>query len=196
MSLFNSADIKVLDDVEKVESAAIKFSADEYRSAIGKVYDNVEDVIGEIIPGQIVEFTSAGEWSTHELLFYILSKTGPAKVYIATWSMGEYAARWLLKMLEDGMITELYGVLDFRTKNRHPDAYQLAKNILAKMRLTSLHAKVTVIENENWSIVINGSANYTNNPRIESGLIIPLRASAEHHKKWIIELLEGGKAFE
>jgi hypothetical protein len=53
-----------------------------------------------------------------------------------------------------------------------------------------------VIENDEWSITINGSANYTNNPRIEAGCIIPLKASAEFHRKWILELLEKGEPFE
>lgn len=198
MALFRAADVRIVEveEKEKILSASNRVEADGFRTTLGKVYNQLEEVIGAIEPGKLVEFVSAGDWSTHELLFYILSKTGPADVYIATWSMGEYAARWLLRMLEDGMITNLVGVIDFRTKNRHPDAFQLAKNILAKMRLCSLHAKVTVIENKDWCITITGSANYTNNPRIEAGLILPLRASGEFHKRWICQLLDGGKTFE
>ncbi|RYY69346.1 MAG: hypothetical protein EOO13_09805 [Chitinophagaceae bacterium] len=197
--LFSSDELKTEDPVipenKKEKASTAIHEIPDYRSVIGKVYNSVEEAIGEIEQNVIIEYTSAAEWSMHELLFYILTKTGPAEVYIATWSMSENASRSILQMIESGMITRLSGVIDFRTKNRHPAAFQLAASIFSRMRLYSNHAKVTVIENENWSITITGSANYTNNPRAEAGVILPFKTSAEHNKAWICRLLDKGEPF-
>ena len=195
MSLFSVKDIPDNALTDKLKSGEV-LSDGAQVTALGKSFERVEQVIGKLPATGSVHYASAGEWSTHELLYHILQQTGTARVYIATWSMTETPARWLGEMLNNGMMERLDLVLAFRTKNHHPGAYHLAKQLAACVRLTALHAKVTVIENAHHSISIVGSANYTNNPRIEAGVICMDKEVAAFHKRWIIQLLEKGDPFE
>lgn len=143
-----------------------------------------------------IHYVSAGEWSCHELLFHLLSFTGPAKVWIATWTITEDPVRMLIDGLKSGIIQELNCILESRVVKRTPEAYQMAKHSMSNVRLSVCHAKVTVIENDEWSIAIVGSANYTNNPRIEAGVICTNKDVAEFHKNWISLELQNAHAFE
>jgi hypothetical protein len=58
--------------------------------------------------------------------------------------------------------------------------------------LDDIHAKVTVIENTEWTISIIGSANYTENKRKEAGVIILTRAAADQQLLWIHKSLKDG----
>jgi hypothetical protein len=133
----------------------------------------------------------------HELLDYILQRTGAAQVYIATWSISEEGARYLTDLVQKGLITELQGLFDFRSTNRHPEAFHLAKQSVSKLRLYPCHAKVTLIINHDWQIAVNGSANYTNKKRIESGVISINNGVAELHRDtWLTAMIEKGELFE
>ena len=70
-------------------------------------------------------------------------------------------------------------------------AFQFAQGITTSVKLAKCHAKVTVLENEHWSVTIVSSANMTNNPRIEAGVICTDLAAAEFHKKWIVDVICG-----
>ena len=197
MSLFTVKDIPEHTLTDKVTSGKVATDGAQVDTAVlGKSFERVEQVIGQLPAHGSIHYASAGEWSTHELLYHLLQQTGPAKVYIATWSMTETPARWLGEMLTRGMMEQLELVLAFRTKNHHPGAYHLAKQLAARVRLTVLHAKVTVIESPSHSVSIVGSANYTNNPRIEAGVITVDKQVADFHRTWIMQLLEKGDPFE
>lgn len=196
MSLFNISDIKdQLDDLSK-DSDVLLLGFDEIDNRVGKLNSNVLDVFNKVDFNKTCHYVSCGLWSSHELLYYILQSIGPAHVTIATWSMSSAAAVKLINMLEVGLIRSLTGVLDFRTKNRHPEAFQLSQSAFTKLRLVSCHAKVTLIQNANYQLCITGSANYTNNPRIEAGVITHSLELCQFHQNWITKLLDNGEPFE
>lgn len=127
----------------------------------------------------------------HQLLEYLLRKTGPCRVWMTTWTITEEPMRALLAMIKDGLILELNAVLDYRIERRKPEAFQLASSIITRIKLTKCHAKVLVLKNETWSVTILGSANFSKNPRIEAGVIFTDEDSADFHKKWIDDVIEG-----
>ncbi|GAB3550609.1 hypothetical protein [Spirosoma fluminis] len=165
-------------------------------SLIGRVSDAVASVFPAIEPGHSYHYATAGLWSTHDLLLHILRQTGPARITLATWSMTEEPARLLVQGLEEGIILELKALLDVRVRVRNPSVYAFAKHNLAHVALSICHAKVTTIQNEAWNITINGSANYTNNPRIEAGVVTESRDVAEFHREWIEAEMQKAKPFE
>lgn len=196
MSLLKASDITV-EDLPAEKRSVAGMDEDGNTFNIFRYYERIENVIGELIPGRNIHFACLVEWSMHELLDYILQKVGPSKVYIATWSIGETGARYLVDLIEKGLITELQGIFDFRSSNRHPEAFHLAKQYVSKLRLYPCHAKVTVIINDHWQIVVNGSANYTNKKRIESGVISINNDVAQMHlTQWILPMIERGEIFE
>lgn len=193
--LFNNSDIKDFQQPQHKDASLIICSAPE-DSILFKSNDILADKLPEIKQGINYHFATAGLWSCHDLLFHLLSFTGPAKVYLATWSITEDPARMLVNGLNNGIIQELYGLFDIRVKIRNPETYIFAKHNLCKARLTVCHAKVTVIENELWKICIVGSANYTNNPRIEAGVISTQAETAAFHKDWIMKELDKAHPFD
>ena len=160
-----------------------------------KANDTLEKKLPTIRQKVSYHFATGGLWSTHELLFHLLKFTGPAKVAIATWSITEQPARMLVNGLNSGLITEMIGLFDVRCKQRAPETYAFAKHNFCKARLTVCHAKVTVIYNDDWCISIVGSSNYTNNPRIEAGVISMHKNTAKGHLSWIIPELEKSNPF-
>lgn len=196
MSLLKVSDIKVHDlPSERRSVSVIDEGAEEFN--LFRHYERLEEVIGDLVPGKHIHFACMVEWSMHELLDYILQHIGAAHVYIATWSISEEGARYLVDLIQKKKILSLHGLFDFRSTNRHPEAFHLAKQHATTLRLYPCHAKVTVIQNDNWSISVNGSANYTNKKRIESGVISINTKAAEMHKNgWILPMIEKGVLFE
>lgn len=144
--------------------------------------------IGELSEGQTAQFYTYGAWSMHELVAYCLKQTGAARVYIATWTITETPARSLLSLKQEGLITELYCVVDDRVRTRTPKSYQLLQSICDRLHDARCHAKVVVIKGGAFPVTILTSANFTKNPRYESGAIFTTAGAAEFHTNWITKL--------
>lgn len=155
------------------------------------VRDTIENVFPKLTAGQNIEYVSMAEWSTHELLFWVLSQIGPASLTMATWSMTELAARQLVEARLSGLLTSVHCLFDYRIKVRYPDVCQYVMQHFEATKVAHCHAKVSVLTNDSWAVVINASSNYTNNIRIESGAIKVSRETADFHKSWILPTIEG-----
>ena len=163
---------------------------------IGKSNEKLHQVFGQVTQDQSVHYASLGDWSTHDLLFFLLEQTGPARVYFTTWAISEYAIRQLYLFIEHGLITELKGIFDYRNGIRKPAELQFLQKITTDIKAAKCHAKVTVIENDHWGISVVGSANYTRNPRIEAGVLCTDKSVADFHRNWILNELSNTSAFD
>lgn len=152
----------------------------------------LQEVIALIKPDANVLWVSDGKWSAHQLLLALLDITGPANVYISSYAMSETPARYLVNLKQIGFIKDLYCVLDNRVDTRTAGTLQIIKCIATDYSLIDTHAKVTVIENEQWNIAIIGSANYTENNRYEAGIVSCTRDAAEMQLRWIKKALKDG----
>jgi hypothetical protein len=151
--------------------------------------------VGQLERDQVVHYATGGRWSAHELLQFVLERTGPAQVSISTWTVTEAPVRALLALREAGLITSLDLLFDHRIKTRCPKAFQLVDALGARVHLAKCHAKVTVVENAEWAVTVLSSQNYTRNPRIETGVIFTDRASAAFHRSWMEAQLLGNQPF-
>jgi hypothetical protein len=194
MSLFKTQDVK-----PELQSHATKQSlvtrGVASKRQIGKSLLVLAEMVEELGHNQTVQYCTGGRWSMHEMVRMILLKTGPAKVWMTTWTITEEPMRVLLDLIKTGYISELSAVLDYRIEKRKPEAFQLASNIITRIKLTKCHAKVAVIRNEEWNITIVGSANFSKNPRIEAGVIFTDKESADFHIQWIDDVIEGKEVF-
>lgn len=194
MSLFSLNDLGKK-KVDKGSSAVINTSGIPVFK-IGKANAKLQDVFGAIAPDQVIPYVSLGDWSTHDLLFFLLEQTGPARVWFTTWAISEYAIRQLYQFVEHGMILQLKGIFDYRNGVRKPAELQFLQQITTEIKPAKCHAKVTVIENDDWGISIVGSANFTRNPRIEAGVLFTCRNVAEFEKNWIERELANKSVFD
>jgi len=194
MSLFSTDDLK-RKKADKAGSGSITSGVTTLLT-IGKANAKLHQVFGQVAQQQSVHYVSLGDWSTHDLLFFLLEQTGPARVYFTTWAISEYAIRQLYLFIEQGMILELKGIFDYRNGIRKPAELQFLQKITTDIKAAKCHAKVTVIENDRWGISVVGSANYTRNPRIEAGVLCCDKNVAVFHRDWILRELSNSSVFD
>ena len=138
------------------------------------------------------QWVSDGNWSMHQLLLAILDITGPAVVHLSTYALSETPTRHLVQMKDKGLIKDLYCIIDNRVDTRTAATLQIIKSISTDFALVDTHAKVTVVTNDDWTITVNGSANYTQNKRYESGSIFCTPEAANMQLRWIKKALKDG----
>ncbi len=187
--LFNINEIKTPEIFIPGESFVAETESDD-KMILGKGSITVEEKFGLLKQNKNYHFMSNGDWSMYHLVNHFLKQTGSAHLYLATWSISEFSARQLTDWLNSGRIQSITALVDYRSKNRHASAFYLAKQNFSKIKIAYCHAKVSIIETDDWHISINGSANWTENPRIESGVVSTDKMTALAHKKWITEMVE------
>ncbi|MES2590895.1 MAG: hypothetical protein V4608_03335 [Bacteroidota bacterium] len=157
--------------------------------------DLIHNLFKEIKPANFIEFCTAGEFSMHQLLQYLLTISGPANVYMSTWTIKEDPARVLHALKKSGQIKDLYCVLDYRIRTLDAKHFDFIESIMTRYVLTKCHAKVIAIEGEKASMAVVSSANMSNNPRIEAGYIACNSQSMWFHKGWIMDCINGKKIY-
>lgn len=194
MSLFSARDLGKKKTDSTASGSVTASGAHIFK--IGKANQKLTEVFGTLDQDQVIPYVSLGDWSTHDLLFFILEQTGPARVWFTTWAISEYAIRQLYQFVEHGMILQLKGIFDYRNGIRKPAELQFLQKITTEIKPAKCHAKVTVIENDNWGISIVGSANFTRNPRIEAGVLFTCRNVADFERDWIERELATNSVFD
>lgn len=77
--------------------------------------------IGTLQPGcEIFGFTK-GQFSIIDVIIHCLGQTGPAHVFIATWSAAAADIQAANKFLQNGSILSLRFLVDFSFKSRKPE---------------------------------------------------------------------------
>jgi hypothetical protein len=163
---------------------------------ICKSPDKLKILLNKIAAGKSVHYVSNGDWSMHDLVMELLKKYNNAEVFITTYALREFPVRQLILAQEKGDIKSIKMLLDYRAKIRTPEVFQLASMNIGAIFLTSIHAKVTVIKSPVGHVSIVGSANWTQNPRIECGVISLNEELANFHINWIEKIMINAEIFE
>jgi hypothetical protein len=163
---------------------------------MGAIGREIDQVLGDLVPNESVHLFSKGSWSNHNLIAWLLKKTGPADVYLTSWTVSEVAVRTLINLIESGLINSLHGLFDERIKVHCPQAHQLASQTIADLRLTKIHAKCIVVINKDWGVSVSTSANMSVNRSIEKYVICTDRKIAEADRDLIMDELQGKRPFE
>lgn len=166
------------------------------RFGISPIGGSVKDAVGNLEKNETLFIPTRGTWSNHDLLELILKKTGPAKVWITSWTVSEIAVRTLIQLIDTKQIEEIHCLFDERIKVHCPQAHQLAKNAVVDMKLAKIHAKCIAVLNDDWGVAVVTSANFTRNPRIEAYSICSDRSIAESFKDWIQNEMDNKRPFE
>lgn len=148
----------------------------------------LEETIGRIIPGMSLFIMCKSEWSTTDLLDYLLKQIPNAKVKITTWTMTVPAVQALAKIRDEHNISEVKILCDRRVIKACFEAYQLAQNLQFPISLNRIHAKVLTIESEGLNVTVLSSANMSRNPRWEAACICESIELTETFSKQIDKL--------
>lgn len=182
---------QILQDQQEVASKSEDFAVVAVKSSAFSGKYAIAEVISALRETPCVHFYTDGEWSMHHLLTSLLMISGPAELFISTYALSETSCRTLAQLkLEDRMVTRINCVIDNRVDTRSAGSLQLLRGIADRLTLRACHAKATVIIGCNATITVVGSANYTENKRMEIGLIDCTEAVADFHRNWITKLLD------
>jgi hypothetical protein len=172
-----------VDDNKQIESAAqVQLTIG---SSVFPIARQLPALVDAVTGQQTMHYVTGGEWSMYELFIAMLERSGKAKVFISSYAFSDHSARILATLRNENRISELICILDNRVDVRSASALTILKNCSTYCRLVSTHAKVTVVEGEEESFVVVGSANYTENKRYEAGIITTDPDAIEFHKRWI-----------
>jgi hypothetical protein len=95
----------------------------------------------------------------------------------------------MLAMLDDGRLSRISLLTGTYFKRRESAVYATIANGLAarnsRIRCLENHAKVAIIQTGETGYILEGSANFTANPRIEQNILAKSAALYAHHRGWI-----------
>ena len=117
------------------------------------------------------------------------------EMYLATWTISKANIKRLKDSIESGKLKNLTMVFSSTLKGANPSLYASLVGALkdfknVKLKEINSHAKTFSISNGIHYITVSGSANWSENPRIENFLILNDVHLFEHHKEWMSELTD------
>jgi hypothetical protein len=126
--------------------------------------------IGQLQKGKTTHYYSYGNFNLVRLLAHLLKQTGPANVFMTSYSFSQSSIEQLLNHRQKGNILSFRVIVDNRVKTMSPIPFQMLSTAF-DYRCTSIHAKVALVWNDNWNITVVTSQNATDNPKLERGTI-------------------------
>lgn len=128
--------------------------------------------LGPLCQGKAKHYYSSGAFNLIQLVLYILRQTGPAHLFLATYSISDRSITTLRNHVDDGQILSIRFLIDNRVRSISPKPFDhLLTAFPGQTRCRTLHAKVALIWNNKWHISVVGSQNATHNPKLERGII-------------------------
>lgn len=142
-------------------------------------------------PGQITHCVSNGDFDYWDLIAVAIDRLGPCHFHGSTWTMNRRIALDILARLDSGKLLSACLITGIYFKRRETAVYAaIASGLLErrqKFRALETHAKVALLSDTEQFIVIEGSANFTANPRVEQIIIANHEQLYHFHREWIEE---------
>jgi len=152
--------------------------------------------LGGALPGpnETWHFISAAKYDYWNIIVEAIKAAGgAAEFYASTWTMNRNNVLELLDLFDAGEIQKFSILTGTYFKTRETSVYaQLLNGILARnQRYVSFinHTKIALIQNGEYFIAMEGSANFTQNPRLENFIITNNRELYQFHREWMEEML-------
>ena len=128
-----------------------------------------------------------GQFSLIDMIHSILKKTGPADLYIATWSAGIKDAHQVRWLLDTDLITGVRILTDHSYVNRQSKYAMAIEDLFgrANIRTSEMHAKFVVIKNAEYSVTILSSMNLNANRTCETFTIYEDAAITDFYLRFV-----------
>lgn len=128
--------------------------------------------MGQLRQNSVKHYYSTGAFNLIQLVLYLLKQTGPAHVFLATYSISDRSITALKRHMDQGIIRSIRFLLDNRVRSISPKPFDhLITSFPDSVRCRAIHAKVALIYNDQWKVSVVGSQNATHNPKLERGII-------------------------
>jgi hypothetical protein len=181
-----------LDFVPNFESSMTRESA-----KARLITDRQKAVVERLIPElpqekEYFHIISKGDFNYWQLACRLLDLIQePCAFWCSIWTIIPVSIRELFAMYDAGKITRIRFLVGDSLRNRYPEVFaQLKDGIEARaemLKIGMLHAKITVFHAQDsgrW-FVMESSANYSTNPRIEQTTAMQSKAVGRFHADWI-----------
>lgn len=126
--------------------------------------------IGQIENGKTIHYYSYGNFNLVRLILHLLRQTGPVHLFMTSYSISQASIEQLQRRMEQQQLLSFRLLIDNRVRTMSPKPFQMLAQCF-NYRCSSIHAKVALMWNDNWSVSIVTSQNATNNPKMERGTI-------------------------
>lgn len=181
--LFTPKDLQHREEVQALEHHRLR-AARFVNEEVGRT---LEQQFGQLAMGEAVHFATGTKWSLHDLLVYCLQQTGPAHLHLCMYAVKEKQVELLARLKAQKLLLSINAVLYYRADKNDAGAFQLLQNISEQFGLLRTHAKLCVLQNEQWGISIVGSANLTTNTQHDVGVLTCDRTIADNWITWITQ---------
>lgn len=105
------------------------------------------------------------------LLDWILSQTGPAHVYLSTFSTSEQFLNGFLRLRKKGLILYAAMLADLKASRKTVNLAGLMRSCFDNVYLSQNHSKIILVFNDTWNIAVVTSQNQTYGDRAEATVI-------------------------
>lgn len=178
--------------IKKAEKTKLKINDIRVIEKLKK--EKLKEVINELPKeNEYFHIVSNGTFDYFNMITRILELDKSNFEFVgSTWTMNYKNIETLFNYYDLGRLTKLTVICGEYLKQREPLVYQTLKEGMIernqKLKSFNNHSKIILLGNTNNQYVLEGSANWTANPRVEQNIILNNKQVYEFHKKWIGEL--------
>lgn len=105
------------------------------------------------------------------LLSWILRQTGPADVYVTTFSTSDAFLRGFLNLKKKGLLQETVLLADLKASRKTYRLYKEMQQSFDAVYLAKNHSKVVLVQNDRWTVTAVSSQNQTYGDRAECTVV-------------------------
>jgi hypothetical protein len=190
-----SFDTEVESQDVKITSRMIK-SKEKVKTKLFLKNEKASQILTEIPqPGESFHIVSNGSFDYFNLIPIAIELMGGRinDFYFSTWTLNNSNSEAILRLYDEGKIKSISCLVGLYFKSREAAVFNMLYEGLKKrgqrMFSNENHSKITLMDNGVDFIVIEGSANFTANPRIEQFTVINSKELYDFHKKWMNEII-------
>jgi hypothetical protein len=156
---------------------------------------NLRAIFPVLEEGNSYHFISSGDIDAVSYLTMIIENYGPiAELYASTWTMSRQDVELLDRYMAAKHILNITFFTGEYFKSRETSVYASLIDVITRhggrLKLFKNHCKILVIRTiADFCITVEGSANFTTNPRTEQTVITPGGQLFDFYKAWFEDLL-------
>lgn len=171
---------------EAPKPAGVRTTVRTTRMRLSKVA-SAKDTIHGFDHDTAIAGLTHGQFSLLDLMQAILDYTGPADLDVATFSVGLSDIDTAKRLHDEGRFRNPRVILDSGTAKRGSASHVDIADVWGPdaVRITKNHAKVSLIGNDDWKVVLTSSMNFNFNPRIEQFDLAHDPPRYDYFRAWI-----------
>ena len=190
----------LFDDTSDAESTKIVSSRILKRKSKDRFIDGMKkeelSTLLDVLPedGESFHLISNGKYDYYTFIPTILNHVGHIdEFWGSTWTMNRANLEDLFGLFDSGKIDTMNIITGLYFKRRETSVYATLVDGMSrrkqKVKSCENHAKILLIQSGEKYYVVEGSANWTANPRVEQNMITQSKELYNFHKGWMQEYI-------